>query len=134
MPELTARKICCEQHTCRRMSAKLVRGAAGESDEERRARILELAGALYWPAEEGDEMTVQALSMLTPDDLELYRRARSRVLDRQERERILAQPWLVPDKAGRIERLSELRWGTPCVEVEALIRRCGPPRWSRWSR
>jgi hypothetical protein len=102
--------------------AALVHGAAGESEEERRARILKLAGALYWSAEEGDELAVQTLSMLTPDDLELYRRARSRVLDRQERDRILARPWLIPDKAERIERLSALRWGTPCVEVEALIR------------
>jgi hypothetical protein len=102
--------------------AELVQSAAGEREEERRARILKVACALYWPAEEGDEMAVQALSMLTPADRELYRRARSRVLDRQERERILAQPWLIPDKAERIERLSALRWGTPCVEVEALIR------------
>jgi hypothetical protein len=103
--------------------SKLVGGAADESEEARRARIMKFASALYWPAEEGDEMAVQALSMLTSDDLELYRRARMQVLDRQERERILAQPWLVPDKAARIERLSELRWGTPCVEVDALIRK-----------
>ena len=101
---------------------RLVRGIKGESEEDRRTRIMALAGALYWPAEEGDEIAVQALSLLTPDDFELYRRARCRVLDWQERERILAQPWLVPDKAARIERLSELRWGTPCVEVEALVR------------
>ncbi len=101
---------------------KLVRGAVGESQEARRARVLKLAGALYWPAEEGDETAVQVLSLLTSNDLELYRRARSRLLDRRERERILARPWLVPGKAARIERLSALRWGTPCVEVEALIR------------
>jgi hypothetical protein len=103
--------------------ASLVRGPVDESEEGRRRRILMLAGALYWPAEQGDDTAVQTLSMLTPDDFELYRRARSRVLDRQERARILARPWLLPDKAARIERLSELRWGTPCVEVEALILR-----------
>jgi hypothetical protein len=102
--------------------AELVQGTADESEEARRARVLKLASALYWPAEEGDEPAILALSTLTANDLALYRRARSRVLDRQERERILAQPWLIPDKAARIERLSELRWGTPCSETEALIR------------
>ena len=101
---------------------KLVRGPVEEADKARRARILKLATELYWPAEEGDEIAVQALSLLGRVDLELYRRARQRVLDRKERERILAQPQVIPDKAERIERLSALRWGTPCVEVEALIR------------
>ncbi len=100
----------------------LVRGEAEESEEACRARILTLSKELYWPAEEGDPVVVQALSLLGPHDLELYRRARRRVLDRQERERLLARPWLIADKAERIHRLSELRWGTPCVEIEALIR------------
>lgn len=102
--------------------AELVQGDVDESVESRRARVLKLAGALYWPAEEGDEAAVQALSLLDAGDLELYRRARSRVMDRQEKERILAQPRLIRDKAARIERLSQLRWGTPCAETEALIR------------
>jgi hypothetical protein len=102
--------------------AELVQGTADESEEARRTRVLKLASALYWPAEEGDEPAILALSTLTAEDLALYRRARSRVLDKQERERILAQPWLIPDKAARIERLSALRWGTPCAETEALIR------------
>ena len=101
---------------------KLVRGPAGEVEESRRSRILQLARALYHTAEEGDEMAVQVLSLLTPYDFELYRRARCRVVDREERARLLSQPQFVPDKARRIERLSELRWGTPCVEVEALVR------------
>ena len=101
--------------------AKLVHGTPDENEEARRVRILGLARQLYWSAEEGDDSTVQALSMLSAPDLELYRRARTRVLDKQERERILARPWLIPDKVERIHRLSALRWGTPCVEVEALV-------------
>ncbi len=100
---------------------RLVRGEAGEGEEARRSRILKLAKELYWPAEEGDDVAVQALSLLNAEDLELYRQTRRGVLDREERERILAQPWLIPDKAERIECLSSLRWGTPCVEVEALV-------------
>ncbi len=100
---------------------RLVRGEVGEGEEARRARILKLTRELYWPAEEGDTVVVQALSLLNTEDLDLYRRVRCGVLDRAERERLLAEPWLVPDKAERIERLSSLRWGTPCVEVEALV-------------
>lgn len=99
----------------------LVRREPGEGEEARRARILKLSKELYWPAEEGDSAAVQALSLLSDGDLELYRRARRRVLDKMERERILAHPEIIPDKRERIERLSSLRWGTPCVEVEALI-------------
>jgi hypothetical protein len=102
--------------------AKLVRGPGEEGEKARSERILGLARALYSPAEEGDDDAVAILSLLTPDDFELYRRARSRVVDREERARLLAHPSLIADKARRIERLSELRWGTPCVEVEALVR------------
>jgi hypothetical protein len=101
---------------------KLVRGSSGETDQARRSRLLKLATNLYGPAEEGDEAVVDVLSLLARDDQHIYRWARHEVLDAQERQRILAQPQLVPDKARRIERLSALRWGTPCVEVEALIR------------
>lgn len=102
--------------------ARLAKGRVEEGERARKQRILELARSLYAAAEEGDDQAVEVLSLLTPDDFELYRRARSRVIDREERARLLSRPGLIADKARRIERLSDLRWGTPCVEVEALIR------------
>lgn len=99
----------------------LVHGEPQESEEARRERILKLARELYRPAEEGDPKATQVLSALSASDRELYRRARCNLLDIEERERLLAHPELIPDKMERIERLSALRWGTPRVEVEALI-------------
>jgi hypothetical protein len=98
----------------------MVRGEPEESEEARRARIMGLAMHIYMPAEEGDPEAVQILSTLSESDRDLYRRAR-RKLDEEEREFLLAHPQLIPDKVERIERLSALRWGTPCAEVEALI-------------
>ncbi len=98
----------------------LVRGEPDESEEARRSRIMRLATHIYMPAEEGDPEAVQILSVLSDPDRELYRRAR-RKLDKEEREYLLAHPQLIPNKIERIERLSALRWGTPCAEVEALI-------------
>lgn len=100
---------------------KLVHAEAEESDSDRRVRILKLAREIYDPAEEGNPDAVQVLSTLSAEDRELYRRARKNILDKEEREELLAHPHLIRDKVERIERLSALRWGTPCAEVEALI-------------
>lgn len=100
---------------------KLARGEPEESENASRTRILKLARELYGPAEEGNPDAIKILSTLSDGDRELYRRARRNVLDKEEREVILAHPQLIRDKAERIERLSALRWGTPCAEVEALI-------------
>lgn len=100
---------------------ELVRSKPEESDEARRARILKLAREIYSPAEEGHPEAVQVLSTLSDVDRELYRRARHSILDKEERELLLTEPKLIRDKVKRIERLSALRWGTPCAEVEALI-------------
>ena len=99
----------------------LVHGEPQESEEGRRERILKLARELYQPAEEGDPKSTQVLSALSASDRELYRRARCNLLDKEDRARILARPELIGNKVERIERLSALRWGTPRVEVEALI-------------
>ncbi|MGA7733288.1 MAG: TraM recognition domain-containing protein [Chloroflexia bacterium] len=100
---------------------KLARGEPEESENASRTRILKLARELYGPAEEGNPDAIKILSTLSDGDRELYRRARRNVLDKEEREVILAHPQLIRDKAERIERLSALRWGTPRAEVEALI-------------
>jgi hypothetical protein len=100
---------------------KLVFGGPEESEEARRTRILKLAREIYWPAEEGNPEAVQVLSTLSDADREVYRQARHDILDREERNQLLAHPGLIRDKVERIERLSSLRWGTPCAEVEALI-------------
>jgi hypothetical protein len=100
---------------------ELVRSKPEEGDGARRARILKLAREIYSPAEEGNPEAVQVLSILSELDRELYRKARRNVLDKEEREQLLAEPKLIRDKVARIERLSALRWGTPCAEVEALI-------------
>lgn len=100
---------------------ELVHGEPQESEEARRERILKLARELYRPAEEGAPEATQVLSALSASDRELYRKARCNLLDIEERERLLTHPELIRDKAERIERLSALRWGTPRVEVEALI-------------
>jgi hypothetical protein len=100
---------------------ELVRSKPEEGKEARRARILKLAREIYWLAEEGNPEAIQVLSVMGTSDLQLYRDARRQILDKEEREQLLAQPRLIRDKVQRIERLSALRWGTPCAEVEALV-------------
>jgi len=102
-------------------AAELRSGRRGEPDplppHPGQALLKEVAQIQALPS---DEARKAFLKKLTPADWPGYRAARH-YADAVRRNRLIAQPELVPDKVERVRMLVRLGYGTPHYETEALV-------------